>query len=199
MAPNTHKTKLRTPCSINHEKQVRSLCGCVQQISLMTHYVTCCLQLCCVVVATKLPSVSLPLTWQVSSVTLRLLRHACTCTHWLVGVLSCLPLTDMTEKAEKASDGTELSSQWLHTLLTVSSVHAGCVLDYVYQNTYYDEGLRTVHSVYSAQIINCSTVVSIVSSVMKIMHCVLNQPTVSSYCLFQFHNTCTLKCNLQCN
>ena len=82
-----------------------------------------------------------------------------------------------------------------YTLLTVLSVHTGCVLDYVYQNTYYDEGLRTVHSVYSAQIINCSTVVSIVSSVMKIMHCVLNQPTVVVIAYFSFHNTCTLKCN----
>ena len=36
----------------------RNKAGCMQPISPMTHYVMCCLQLCCIVVATKLPSVS---------------------------------------------------------------------------------------------------------------------------------------------
>ena len=80
----------------------------------------------------------------IPSVTLRLLWHVCA--HWLVGMLSCLPLTDMTEQAEKAmyqwqySNGTELhvSSQWLHGLLTVLTVHTGCVLVYSFIPTYYD-------------------------------------------------------------
>ena len=63
----------------------RNKCGCVQQIFPMTCYVICCLQLCCTVVATKLPSVSPPLSGYFENRNSKSAKFSCTiCSLWCV-------------------------------------------------------------------------------------------------------------------
>ena len=63
----------------------RNKCGCVQQISPMTCYVICCLQLCCTVVATNLPSVSPPLSRYFENGNSKSANFLCTiCSLWCV-------------------------------------------------------------------------------------------------------------------